>query len=267
MIKSTVLYSKKYIEHRIMDIFIPDKNIKRGCILFVHGGGWMKGKRSSWDETAQYFCAKGFFCASTDYRLAPQWKFPSQIEDIRLAMSFFKQKVKVLGINNPFFIVIGSSSGGHLASLLSTIDKDEALGKVDELEISNTRPDATVCFCPITTVKIWDDCPAKIPPMIEGFIGGNELDFPEIYQQASPIERIKGNEPPFLFIHGASDDTVPLWHSANMHNKLLQYNCKSKLIVLNGVGHGFGYGVTTDAQKRSVKHIEEFLAANLSCPS
>ena len=254
-----ILYSREYTAYRVMDLFIPGSNSNGHCIFFIHGGGWNGGKRSDWHDTAEYFCMKGFVCAAADYRLVPEWRFPSQIQDIRLAMSFLKSNAVRYGFSSGAIAVAGSSAGGHLAALLSTIDEDDSLGYCDEMEIRDTKPNAAMCFCPITKVCTWDNCSEGIIKMMYNFIGSTENEAPDLYRQASPIEQIKGNEPPFLFIHEDKDDTIPLWHSVTMHEKLLEKNISSRLEILPGVNHGFGYGVKTEAQKASIKYMSDFM--------
>jgi acetyl esterase/lipase len=63
----------------------------------------------------------------------------------------------------------------------------------------------------------------------------------------------------FLFIHGDNDKIVPLAQSKKMDKKLRLAGVYSRLKVLPGVGHGFGYGIDSEVQKTSVICVEAFL--------
>src|SRR5689334_13881640 len=89
-----IKYSELDIELRKMDVFVPGDNANGIGLLFIHGGGWHAGARKAWHPVANYFCEKGFSCASTSYRLAPDAHYPSPIEDVRLAMSYFLENAE-----------------------------------------------------------------------------------------------------------------------------------------------------------------------------
>lgn len=252
-------YSSKYRDSRLIDIFQPDGK-RNGCAMFmVHGGGWYAGSREGWNSQAEYYTGLGFVVASVTYRLVPEAVFPAQIEDVRLGMSFFKNKAVELGIDKDKIAAVGSSAGGHLVALLSTILPEDTLGKTQELIIHETRPGAVVCYCPIVSLHDADNYPEKLMESRRNFMGCAEVENPELYLTASPVNRITGTEPPFLFIHGDSDLTVPLKQSIDMDKRLRNADVDSQVEILKGVGHGFGYGVTTDAQKKSLELIIEFI--------
>ena len=256
-------YSTEYIDRRLIDFFIPEGNANGACILFIHGGGWYAGKKDAWHTNAEYFCSKGYFCASVEYRLVPDYVYPAQIEDVRLAMKFVREKADEYGFSANKIVAVGSSSGGHLAAMLGVIGEESDIGMTCELHHQNTRPNAVICYCPITKVRLWENCNSNIYSLMTRFIGSTPEEAPFLYKEASPYEHVCGKEPPFLFIHGDKDDTIPDWHSSDMHKKLLEYGCQSKLEILTGVNHGFGYGITTEAQIKSIKLVEEFLDSYL----
>ena len=71
--------SKKW---QILDVYRPkDKAGKLPVILSVHGGGWVYGTK----ETYQFYCMdlvkRGFAVVNFTYRLAPEHRYPAQIED------------------------------------------------------------------------------------------------------------------------------------------------------------------------------------------
>ena len=68
-----------------------------------------------------------------------------------------------------------------------------------------------------------------------------------------------GDEPPFLFVHGDADSTVPVGQSEAMAQRLGEAGVRTELQVLPGVGHGFGYGTTTEPQRMSLALVEAFL--------
>jgi acetyl esterase/lipase len=157
---------------------------------------------------------------------------------------------------------LGSSAGGHLAALLATIPPGDPLGMTEELAAlgpPDTRPDAAIGYCPVTTLHDADFGPPIPDDPIRALMGGPEAEAPPRYRAASPIDRVTGREPPFLLVHGEADDLVPARHSEAMHRRLRAAGARSRLVLLPGVGHGFGYGTDAPAQRAAICAVEDFL--------
>lgn len=93
-------------------------------ILYLHGGGWNKGSPAFFSFIGQRFAREGYRCIMPGYRLAPRFRFPSQIEDVRSGtkaalsylsyLSCLEEREKPTG----HIVVVGSSAGGQLGALL-----------------------------------------------------------------------------------------------------------------------------------------------------
>ncbi|RKN80671.1 alpha/beta hydrolase [Paenibacillus ginsengarvi] len=253
-----VTYSEHYTEQRKMDIFVPGDNANGVGLLFIHGGGWNAGNRMAWHSVAAHFCELGYSCASVGYRLAPEWHHPAQIEDVRLGMSFFMENAAAYRFDPTRTAALGSSAGGHLAAMLSTIAAEDELGISPELRIRNTRPGAAVLYCPATNLHLDDNFDSLNGSIVKLF-GSGEAELPGAYSEASPVDRIVGEEPVTLLIHGDDDKVIPVEHSRVYYEKLAKHGIRAELLILPGVPHGFGYGVKTPAQLESLAAIERFL--------
>ncbi|MDF2964006.1 MAG: lipase/esterase [Paenibacillus sp.] len=230
-------------ERMKIDFYVPSAPREEAALLFIHGGGWAKGSKEQWQDVAKHFAQLGYVAASAGYRLTDSAVYPAQLEDTRLAMQYMKQQSSRFGFNPERIAVIGSSAGGYLAAMLALDGPKETL------------PQAVVLYCPVTTLETKGDF---IPAFMGCPMEGNE----QLYRDASPYRRITGTEPPFLIIQGDADETTPYDQVAAFHEALLGAGGHSELEVLEGVKHGFGYGVSSSAQQRSVKRMEAFLNAH-----
>ena len=114
---------------QILDVYRP-KGVegKLPVIISVHGGGWVYGTK----ETYQFYCMslaqRGFAVVNFTYRLAPEHKYPAQIEDTNSVIQWVLNNSEKYGfdLNNVF--ALGDSAGGHLLSVYAamTCDKDYA---------------------------------------------------------------------------------------------------------------------------------------------
>ena len=96
--------------------------------LFIHGGGWFQGNI----ETSEIECwplaeATGAVVASVDYRLAPEHKFPTAVDDCVAAYTWLHAHAAELGIDPSRVAVGGGSAGGNLSAALCLIARDTGL--------------------------------------------------------------------------------------------------------------------------------------------
>ena len=110
-----------------MDIYYPRISLETTpALVYVHGGGWTSGDKGSGDvmlDTPELL-SRGYLVASVNYRLAPQYKFPAQIEDVKCAVRFLRANASAYGIDASRIGVWGGSAGGHLAALLGVTDSN-----------------------------------------------------------------------------------------------------------------------------------------------
>ena len=161
---------------------------------------------------------------------------------------------------------MGSSAGGHLVAMLATTGASDSLGLRAPSTSMDTRPDAVVCYCPVTTLTDHKLQSGRLTAPYVNLIDGTESEHPGIYRNASPLHRVTGEEPPFLFVHGDADATVPVEQSEAMAQRLTEAGVRAELQVLPGVEHGFGYGTTTEPQRKSLALVERFLEGVFETP-
>lgn len=61
------------------------------------------------------------------------------------------------------------------------------------------------------------------------------------YWEASPINHVSKDDPPFLLLHGDKDEAVPFENSVMMEKALSGAGVKVKLLPIPGGGHGPGF--------------------------
>jgi len=256
-----VPYAADHADRRLIDVFEPAGPPNGAGILFIHGGGFSAGDKAQWREVCRHFAARGYVCASAEYRLAPRWKFPAQVEDVRLAMAWFRARAGQYGFSPDRIAAAGSSAGGYLALMLATIGPDDELGRTAELGAAETVPQAVVAYCPVITLHEARRGEARF--VYPDFMPVREAEDPQLYRTASIEDRITGAEPPMLLLHGRSDEVIPFSESFEFVRQVGAAGGTAELVDLADVGHGFGYGVRTDAQRRAVAEIEQFLGERL----
>lgn len=85
-------------------------------MIFIHGGGFIFGNITSYDLFIFKIAEKANIAViSIDYRLAPEYPYPQQVEDCWTVIDYVVYNSKELGIDPNRIIFSGDSAGGNLA--------------------------------------------------------------------------------------------------------------------------------------------------------
>ncbi|PYH79861.1 esterase [Aspergillus uvarum CBS 121591] len=103
---------------------------KRAAYLNFHGGGWVFGDLSQDHD----FCKtvvdglEGQLVAfDIDYRLAPEHKYPTPVDDCWTAFNWVRSKAEDFNIDPDRMAVGGMSAGGHLAAVMAHLCRDAGI--------------------------------------------------------------------------------------------------------------------------------------------
>jgi acetyl esterase len=107
-------------------IYSPTETKSRlPCHLHIHGGGFWLGTLDQSDSACRGLVrAVGCVVASVDYRLAPEYKFPTAPEDCYAALLWVANHAHSLGIDPSRISVGGGSAGATLATVVSLMARD-----------------------------------------------------------------------------------------------------------------------------------------------
>lgn len=89
-------------------------------LVYFHGGGFVMGSLDSHDGVCREFCRRTP-CAvlSVGYRLAPEHRFPTALEDGEDAVSWLAEQALALGLDAGRVAFGGDSAGATLATVLA----------------------------------------------------------------------------------------------------------------------------------------------------
>lgn len=87
------------------------------AVLYLHGGGFVRGSLDSHDRLCRALCVRGGLgVVAVAYRLAPENRFPAAHDDALDALRWVSEHAGELSIDVTALAVAGDSSGGMLAA-------------------------------------------------------------------------------------------------------------------------------------------------------
>ena len=101
-------------------IYRPVLNKKLPVIMYYHGGGWVFGNCDSTDAGCQLLAEKAqAIVVSVDYRLAPEYPFPTPLYDAYDSFMWVFENIENFGGDKANLTVAGDSAGGNLATVVA----------------------------------------------------------------------------------------------------------------------------------------------------
>lgn len=249
----------------LMDIYYPNQR-QEPCpvVVYVHGGSWESGDKS---EAQNIFrptelVRGGNVFVSVNYRLAPDYRFPASIEDVKCAVRWLRAHAESMGIDPQRIAAMGSSAGGHLVTLLGTAGPEAGWDQIGGYSEQSSQVQAVVdLFGPAAPTGVISDVDISL---LQEVFGARDINDP-VLQRASPLNYISADAPPFMIIHGTEDTTVPLEQSTLLAERLRSAGVPTELIVVKGAGHGLsGWdGKTQPSYYEVLYAIQKFLTTSL----
>ena len=106
-------------------LFLPEESGIYPLLLFFHGGGWVTGNIDSYNRVcANMANLTKHLVVSVDYRLAPEYRFPSAPEDCYHVAREVFENVRLFDIAQEQITMIGDSAGANLAAAVSLMARD-----------------------------------------------------------------------------------------------------------------------------------------------
>lgn len=94
-------------------------------VLFMHPGGWTAGSIENSDGQARSLAAgAGCVVVNVGYSLAPDAKFPTQVEQCYAALQWLVKHAEDYSVDVNRIGVAGASAGGNLAAALALMARD-----------------------------------------------------------------------------------------------------------------------------------------------
>lgn len=116
-------------------VYRPTAEPNAPVVVFFHGGGWVLCDLDSHDSTCRRIANdSGCVVVATEYRRAPEFRFPVPVEDCYAALLWAHANAADIGGDPDRLAIFGDSAGGNLAAAVAQMSRDRG-GPVLKLQI------------------------------------------------------------------------------------------------------------------------------------
>lgn len=213
---------------------VPKSENKGTAVLICPGGGY---ERISYlyngFNLAKWYNSIGVNAFVLIYRLPHQSDLQQRaiapLQDAQRAMRLIRQNASTWNILPGKIGVMGTSAGGHLATMLAT--REDVSQISDSVDKAAYRPDFMVLLSPVVSMGNLAHGGSK-----RNLLGADTSK--AMIEKYSSELQISAFTPPAFIVHALNDSTVKVQNSLMLHNALIAAKINASLHVFPQGGHG-----------------------------
>ena len=188
-------------EDNVLDVYAPERVTgELPLLVSVHGGSWVYGDKELYRPYCTRLAQWGFLVVNFTYRLAPEHKWPAQLEDVCAAFAWALDNAEEFGADPGRLVAVGDSAGAQLLSLYCCCCTDPELAAVHGV----TPPAGGL------PLALGLNC-GCFSPYDKGFLGSLARDVfvgggtEEELEAFSPLAHVDGSFPPAQLVTADHD--------------------------------------------------------------
>lgn len=177
-----------------LDAYLPAVAPSGSVLVVVHGGAWAlgdKAHRGVVGAKVAHWLAAGVVVVSINYRLLPRAGVLEQAGDVARAIAFVQGRARLWRADPARLVVLGHSTGAHLAALLAA---DPSLAAAEQ-----ATPWLATILLDSATLDVVEFMRAAHRPLHDRAFGADEAG----WKALSPLHRLGARPAPFLIVHSS----------------------------------------------------------------
>ncbi len=223
--------TEHYLPGVAADLYLPARSAAAPVVVLVPGGGWQTADRAGLAPLADTLAGDGMVVVNATYRAAADGvRFPTPVQDIVCAADFAVARARAAGIAPGPVILVGHSSGAHLAALAALAGR----------QLGGRCPDPATSVDGLVGLAGAYDV-AALSDLAQPLIGASPEERPDLWHQADPAtwvgERLRPCPLAVLLAHGDSDDQVPVSFTTAFARQLARAGHPVRVVVVPGATH------------------------------
>jgi acetyl esterase/lipase len=270
------------------------------AVVYLHGSAYyFLDKDLGTRPLFRHLAAQGHVVVDVAYRLFPETDVAGMVADAKRAVAWTQSHASDLGIDPARVVLVGGSSGGHLALLAAYAHEDSTLtpsdlvgfdpevcavaslyGQVDLAAMHDHTSQAKTCHADDPQPD-WDAPPPRwvvrlfgaeasrlrlqfmmVAARCDWLVGATPSALPDRYAQLSAINHVHSDGPPTLLVHGRHDEMAPVAATRRLQERLELAGEPVSAVYLPHTDHAFDlFGTMWSPAARTAIHVlERFLA-------
>lgn len=214
--------------------FLPGTNATGAAMVICPGGGYEMLAAHEGRDYALWLNQHGLTCFVLKYRLGSHgYHYPAEFEDVERAMRWVRAHAGDYRIDPHRVGIIGSSAGGHLASMALTHFDSGNPSSPDPVERQSSRPDLGILCYPVITMGRYTHAGSK-----RNLLGPNPS--PRLVRKLSSELQVTHDTPECFIWCTYEDKTVPMENSLMFAEALRKHGVPFALHIYQHGGHGMG---------------------------
>lgn len=270
------IYEGHEPDHLQLTVFRPPQhahaNRSLPVLVSLHGGGWYSG--SMYDGLQCYLqqaLGLGFAVITAEYRLGERgWRGKHMVEDVSDLVEWIRVNGTALGLDYDRVVLMGGSSGAHLALTAGYSINARAQRRVIKgVAARYGATDLTAAWhAPKRLYSGWVGLGWNERIAIEHITGGRPSpEFEEEYTRLSPVSHVGQHTPPTILLHCRQDEFYGVGvHADALRQTLQDAQVPSLLIDPSLHSHGCDIGSTAPFQLARFA-LSHFLSAVAAQPA
>ena len=244
-------------------------------IVWVHGGGWLSGRKEDVANYLRVIAARGFVAVAVNYTLAPDAVHPTQLRQVHDTLVHLLGRADELGIDAARVVLAGDSAGAQIAAQLAAALADPAYAAV--LDLPTSLPPTALrgvgLFCGPYDLRLFD-YDGRLGPVLRtamrAFTGRAGLDDNPAIDQASVLHHVSARFPPAFITVGNADPLL-------RHSQLLDQRLRDLGVPVDALyfpadrspalGHEYQFNLDDPAGTEALERFLAFVHARTATPS
>jgi arylformamidase len=221
VVQRNIPYADPAHERQVLDVYSPHNAKNLPVVVWIHGGGWETGDKTSVQIKPQVFTDKGFVFVSTNYRLLPSVDMATVVRDIAKSVRWVHDHIADYGGDPNRLLIMGHSAGAQLAALICT---DDRYLNAEGLSLAITKGCVPVDgdTYDVTAIIETAETRRRVHHLPQATFGHREKfgNDPAKHRDFSAVTHVARNKgiPPFLILHVADhpDTSAQAQHLSNV---------------------------------------------------
>jgi acetyl esterase/lipase len=254
--------------------FLPARVRTTTGILVIPGGGYSGlSLPTEGYEIAHFLNAAGIPAFVLKYRIAPAYRYPTQLHDGQRALRYLRANAAKYGLG--LIGVAGFSAGGHLASEMGTSVDSGDVTAADPIDRLGSRPDFMILGYPVIStpgfaaegsLRNIDPNPAHSLNTTKPFVPNTPPMDSNYVEALSTDLHVTKDTPPTFLVCADDDHSVLSENSVRFYLALNHAGVPAELHIYEQGRHGFGLAAWDPVDSTWATHMLDWLRVNSFLP-